>query len=199
MLQFWLSGSSAFTCTHLFILEIPVLVWGFFGGKFQSSIRSSRQALKWDDTHFKDVNIKQTRFRFSAVATVCFRDDIRMRSSTDSDCTESLSSPVWTLAKSNQIICWTRRKPCHPSSRDPDLSCSPVLSLSSYFRSLHPPAVLPLQHLTFPACAIWLHFLYPHSWPDEKKSAQHWMDTFALHSIEKRSKWQRDKSRTDFI
>lgn len=102
----------------------------------------------------------ERRWRFSAVATVRFRDDIRLRSSTDSDRTESLSSPVRTLATSNQIIYWTRRKPCHPSSSDPDLSCFPVLSLSSYFQSLHPPAVLPLQHLTFPACEIWRHFLY---------------------------------------
>lgn len=41
----------------------PCFVFFLFFCLFQSSIRSSRQALKWDDTHFKDVNIKQTRFR----------------------------------------------------------------------------------------------------------------------------------------
>lgn len=44
--------------SHLSILEIPVL---FAFCTVQSRIHGNRQALKWDDTHFKDVNIKQTR------------------------------------------------------------------------------------------------------------------------------------------
>lgn len=50
-----------------------------------------------------------------------------MRLSTD---TERLNSSIQTPAKSNQITYWTRRKSCHPSSRELALPLSLLLSLS---------------------------------------------------------------------
>lgn len=87
------------------------------------------------------------------------RRDVRMTLSTDSNNTERLINPIQTLAKSNQITFWTRRKSCHPSSRDP-VRISPALSL--ILHCLHPTAAVPLFQKHFPhmtsACIfqIWM-------------------------------------------
>lgn len=57
-----------------------------------------------------------------------------MTLSTDSNSTERLISPIQTLAKSNKITFWTRRRSCHPSSRDP-VRISPALSLPTFTAS----------------------------------------------------------------
>lgn len=95
-----------------------------------------------------------------------FRDNKRrygeMRWSPGSECMERLSGFSRALAKSNQITLWTRRKSCHPSSRDGvknSLKSLPLSSVAGFLLLLH------------------LHFnIFPHIFPQMTSAASlHWL------------------------